>query len=319
MNVLILSAGRRVELIKAFKSARDALGFNGKVIAADISDTAPALYFADEKVIVKPIKDGGFIIDIIDVCKKYDIDLIVPTIDTELPILAANKALIEKETKAIVLISSPEVVAVCYDKHKTADFFAANNLSAPHTLTEDEIGDVPEFPLFIKPSSGSSSINAFVVNSKKELTFFKAYIDEHIVQQRLLGTEYTIDILCDFNSLPITIVPRIRLATRGGEVLKGQIAKNEFIVSECKRLIECLKPIGPITVQGFLTQAHQFYFVEINPRFGGGAPMSIKAGADSCANLYRLLSGETLSYNEDYQDGLIFSRFDDSIAVGKAL
>jgi carbamoyl-phosphate synthase large subunit len=139
------------------------------------------------------------------------------------------------------------------------------------------------------------------------------------VQQKLSGTEYTIDVLCGFNSLPVTIVPRVRLAARGGEVLKGQIDKNKFIISECKRLIERLKPVGPITVQGFLTQAHRFYFLEINPRFGGGVPMSIKAGADSCANLYRLLSGETLSYNEDYQDGLIFSRFDDSVIVGKAL
>ena len=49
INVLILSAGRRVELINCFKEARDNLRIKGKVIAADLSDTAPAIYHADKQ------------------------------------------------------------------------------------------------------------------------------------------------------------------------------------------------------------------------------------------------------------------------------
>jgi carbamoyl-phosphate synthase large subunit len=56
-------------------------------------------------------------------------------------------------------------------------------------------------------------------------------------------------------------------------------------------------------------------YIEINPRFGGGAPMSIQSGADSCENSYRLLMGERLEYNENYRDNIIFLRFDYSICL----
>ena len=78
--------------------------------------------------------------------------------------------------------------------------------------------------------------------------------------------------------------------------------------------MHALKPIGQITVQCMKTE-RGIEYIEINPRFGGGAPMSIAAGADSCENLYRLLQGEELKYRDDYRDGATFLRFDASIEV----
>ena len=58
------------------------------------------------------------------------------------------------------------------------------------------------------------------------------------------------------------------------------------------------------------------YYIEINPRFGGGAPLSIKAGADSAEALLRLLKGERLGYADNAaEDGAIYSRFDQSVRV----
>src|SRR5690606_37824323 len=124
-----------------------------------------------------------------------------------------------------------------------------------------------------------------------------------------------IDIFLDFNSNPITIVPRLRLATRSGEISKGLIVKNRQIIDTIKYLLDKFKFIGHITIQ--LKIAKEIKIIEINPRFGGGAPMSIAAGADSCENLYRLLMGEQLSYNEDYEDDVYFLRYDSSIKVKK--
>ena len=59
----------------------------------------------------------------------------------------------------------------------------------------------------------------------------------------------------------------------------------------------------------------EIFFIEINPRFGGGAPMSIRAGANSILNLIKIKNGEKLSYNENYRDGLVFSRFDDCVII----
>ena len=123
INVLILSAGRRVELVKAFKSARDRLGVVGDVIAADMDETAPTLFFADKKTILPRVTDASYLEQLIATCINDSVSLIVPTIDTELEILAQNKEIIESQTSARVMISDLECVSVCCDKQKTACFF----------------------------------------------------------------------------------------------------------------------------------------------------------------------------------------------------
>ena len=135
-----------------------------------------------------------------------------------------------------------------------------------------------------------------------------------MVQECMSGEEYTVDVFLDFDSNIITAVPRQRIAMRSGEIAKGRIVRDKEIVRDVERVMHALKPIGQITVQCMKTE-RGIEYIEINPRFGGGAPMSIAAGADSCENLYRLLQGEKLEYRDDYRDGATFLRFDASIEV----
>ena len=125
------------------------------------------------------------------------------------------------------------------------------------------------------------------------------------------------DIFCDFDGNPVLITPRIRLATRSGEVLKTEITQDDQIIGEIKRLLADYQPCGQVTIQLIRdSRTGRDFFIEINPRFGGGAPLSIKAGADSAEMLIRLLAGETLSYREKAaEDGAVYSRFDQSIRI----
>ena len=316
-NVLVLSAGRRVELVNAFKTARDRLGINGDVCAADMSELAPALKFTDKQFIIPRISDDGYIPQIIEICKDNDISLVVPTIDTELVKLAENKSLIENETGARILVSDEQSVRVCCDKTLTAKYFAEHGFDCPATYDITKNKADLTYPLFIKPRDGSSSIGAYKVENKNQLDFFAEYVQHPILQECVAGKEYTADCFCDFDGNIITVVPRWRMVTRGGEILKGKIEKNRYIIDDVKRLLTSFGFIGQITVQCFLTEDNKVKYIEINPRFGGGAPMSIAAGADSCENLYRLLRGEKLGYNEDYEDGAVYSRFDGSVRVDK--
>jgi carbamoyl-phosphate synthase large subunit len=314
-NIFILSAGRRVELVQCFQSAARRLKIKSNIIAGDCSDTAPAIYFADKKCILPRISEPNYIDSIIDVCGKEKVSLIVPTIDTDLLLLSEQKEYIESKTNAIVLISRPEVVEICRDKIKTQEFLVSKGFHTPKTYKHDELeqGNII-FPLFIKPKSGSSSINAFKVNNKQELKFYMNIIEDPIVQDFIEGEEYTVDVFLDFESNILTIVPRLRIATRSGEISKGKIVKDREIIDNIKLLMEELKPIGHITVQLMKTKKGIEY-IEINPRFGGGAPMSIRSGADSCEYIYRIIMGEKLEYNENYRDDIIFLRFDNSICL----
>lgn len=317
INILVLSAGRRVELIQCFKKAAQKLSLNSNIVAADCSDTAPALYFADRTYMLPRIHEPNYIRAIIDACNKEHIALVIPTIDTDLLLLAENKEYIEKNTSAKVLISDKRVVNICRDKKNTQKFLEENDFLVPKMYENEEIdGSNLHFPLFIKPKSGSSSINAFKVKNMNELMLYRNIVEQPIIQDYIEGDEFTVDVFLDFESNIITIVPRLRIATRGGEISKGRIVRNREIINDVSRLMNVLKPIGHITVQLMKTK-RGIEYIEINPRFGGGAPMSIQSGADSCENLYRLLMGEKLDYNENYKDNLLFIRFDSSICLNE--
>lgn len=314
-NVMILSAGRRVELVKRFKRAAKELKIDSKIIGVDINNLAPALYFCDAKEIIPMINEKNYLDTLLNICKKYDIKLVVPTIDTELLKISENIDKFEK-IGVKVNISTSDVIRICRNKKNTAKWLEENGFNSPRMITDEDLSNNNyEFPLFIKPLDGSSSINAFKIENKKELDFFKDYVPNPIIQEMVFGTEYTIDVFCDFNGQLITVVPRKRLAVRSGEILKGIIDKDRVIIDEIKKIISKLKPYGHITVQCIRSENNVVNILEINPRFGGGAPMSIDAGADSPKNLYRILMGEKLEYNEDYKDKLYFSRFDDAIMI----
>lgn len=320
INVLILSAGRRVELVNCFKHAARELGVNGSVLAVDCSQTAPALYFADKGIMLPRIKSGDYVEAIIDICKKEAVSLIVPTIDTELLLLAEQKERIEREAGTRVLVSDIEMIKICRNKVVTQRFMEENGFLMPSMITKEQLSEPQKlrFPLFMKPVDGSSSIDAFKAHDEKELETYLQMIEQPIIQEYLEGEEYTVDAFLDFDSHIISIVPRVRIATRSGEISKGRIVKDREIIEDVKRLLSVLKPIGHITIQCKKTERGVAY-IEINPRFGGGAPMSIMAGADSCSNLYRLLLGENLAYNEDYRADVTFLRFDSCIMLDEQM
>ena len=195
-NILILSAGRRVELIERFKRAKERQKIDGKIVAVDLSNTAPAIYFADAHYLVPRIDSDEYIDSIIDVCKKENIDLIVPTIDTELLKLSQNREIIEKEASVKLLLSREEVIQICRNKKNTQKFFEENKFGVPKLLNDDDIkaGNY-KFPLFIKPLDGSSSINTFKVTSKEELDFFMNYIKKPMVQEFVEGEEYSVAVI----------------------------------------------------------------------------------------------------------------------------
>lgn len=311
-NVLILSAGRRVELINLFKDAAKKLSINSKIIAADNSVNAPALYFADKNINLPKIDHPNYINSIIEITKKEKIKLIVPTIDTDLLLLSQNKNFIEEETQTRVLISNFEVITICRNKLFTQDFLQKSGFKVPKLYKSIENGI--EYPVFIKPLDGSSSINAFKVSNSNELKYHLNHITNPMIQEFIQGEEYTVDVFLDFESNVIHIVPRLRIQVRAGEIAKGKIIKNRQIINEVNKLMNILKPIGHITVQ-LIMKENQIFFIEINPRFGGGAPMSIMSGANSCVNLYKILMDEKLNYNEDYEDEITFLRYDQSIGI----
>lgn len=313
MKLLFTGAGRRIELLQAFKNAGLVLGKEVKIYGADISDTAPALRYCDYTRAVCSMKDMRYIDRLVEICKEDHIDLLIPTIDTDLLALSRNSRRFEAVgTK--VMISAPEMIQICRDKNEIFQFFINCGFYSPKPVN-DWRKYKGCYPAFIKPKDGSSSINAFKVENQRELEAYAAQIKDYIVQPFVQGTEYTIDIFCDWDGDPISIVPRKRMQVRAGEVMKTQICMDRTMIEEAKELCKIFRPCGPITVQ-LIRDSHGIdWYIEINPRFGGGAPLSMKAGARSAEAILKLLDGDKVPFCTDIEDGAIYSRFDQSVCI----
>ena len=322
MKILFTSVGRRVELLQAFRAAAEKLDIALTVMGADITKSAPALFFCDERRLMCKIQEKEYIPQLLSICEKEKVDCLIPTIDTDLLLLAENKEKFETiGTK--VLISAVDKIKLCRDKNYTADYFVSLGLKSPLPVNSVEKyeealkrGKV-SFPAFIKPKDGSSSINAYKVENLEDLRLYAEKIEDYIIQPFISGREYTIDIFCDYEGNPVYITPRERLAVRSGEVLKSRITQDDTMIAEMRRLIADYGPCGQITVQLIREDVTgDDYYIEINPRFGGGAPLSMKAGADSASAILRMLRGDKLSYRERAAiDGAIYSRYDQSVRV----
>jgi len=316
-NVLITSAGRRVSLVKLFKKALQDLNINGFVYAIDVSIHAPALYIADKFQIVRKVTDSGYIDQLINICEINEINLIIPTIDTELNILSKNTSLFTQKGIKL-LVSDDNVNDICKDKRNTERFFYENNIPAPafYNIKEAKKLIDSDYPLMLKPSQGSSSVGVTKINNQNELLFFYDYTDDAIIQDYIEGDEYTIDILIDFEGKVRCAVPRLRMETRAGEVSKAITINNQSIIDWSYKIAEALKgSIGCITIQCIKDKNEEFKFIEINPRFGGGFPLSAQAGANFPRWILQMLLNINLDSDlqKKWNEGQIMLRYDEGI------
>jgi len=311
-SILFLSIGRRVELVNSFKETAKKMGIQLKLVGVDSDLSAPALYFCDSRHKVPKIKSHKYLDILIGICLKENIDLIIPTIDTELGLLSKNKDQIERKSKSKLLLSSFELVRTFQNKKKSADFFIKNEIKTPKTY--DVRSKDIKFPVIIKPSEGSSSVGVHKILEHSDLILRYKQLKSPIIQEYIDGDEYTVDAYFDSSSTLITAVPRLRISTRAGEISKGKIIKNKAIIQEVINISKIAKFTGPITFQ-FLQKQDDYYLIEINPRFGGGYPMSYLSGANFPEYILKELMGETLGYNQNYENNIIFSRYDQTLKI----
>ncbi len=317
-NVLLTSTGRRVAVTRAFQGALRDLGVPGKVVCVDLSKTAPALHVADAFELVPRVTSPTYMDALRDVCIRHRIGILVPLIDTELPVLARHRDSFQ-DIGVRALVSSPEVISICFDKRRTRDFFLSIGEPTPEILEPSEAIGRGRFPLFVKPAEGSASVGARRVNDARELEFFVEHTPNPVVQELVTGEEFTLDVLVDFGGQVRCVVPRLRIETRAGEISKGITTKDRDLIDCGRRVVTALPgPIGCITLQCFREPSGRLVCIEINPRFGGGFPLAHAAGADYPRWLIEWTLGRDPDVRLDgWTDGHVMLRFDDAVFVNK--
>jgi carbamoyl-phosphate synthase large subunit len=322
LTLLFTCAGRRVELLQAFRAAGQRLGVSLRLIAVDSDPTAPALYAADVPLIVPSADHADYIPALRARVKAEHVAALIPTTDTDLVTLAAHREEFAAAGCA-ALIGPPEVIRLCRDKTATYAFLVEHGIDTPRTWTPAEIRveGRPPYPLFLKPRTGSASHSVQKLEGPRDLAYYLDRVPDAIVQEFVAGSEHTLDVYVGSSGAVRCVVPRQRWQVRGGEVSKGITVKNPAIMAAGRRVVEALGPgvRGVVTLQCVVTPDRHIRFIEINPRFGGGAPLAIAAGADFPAWLIQELRGVDPQIAFDgWQDGLCMFRYDWAVFVPHA-
>lgn len=317
MNILITSAGRRVELVKEFKERLELLSPESLVFTTDLCpDYAAACHVSDASFSAPRVTDPSYPEFLIDLCVREKISLIIPTIDTELQVLADIKDKFAQHNISIISCSS-EFVSRCRDKRRTHFLYDQLGIKYPAIYSSDNF----TFPVFCKPYDGSCSVGAKLINSPRDLTNDLLH-DEKNMFMEFVGSnfsEYTCDAYYDRNSDLKCVVPRERIEVRAGEVSKAVTRKNYIYHYLVNRIRRVSGAFGCVTYQLFGNpDTEEVKALEINPRFGGGYPLTSAAGYSFAEFLIReYLLGEDINFVDDWIDGLVMLRYDAKVLTNE--
>ena len=315
-NILILSAGTRNKVVQAF---RKELANNGKVYATDCSNIGPAIYDADEAIIVPKIVDPFYVDEILGICKRENIKGVFSLIDPELSLIAQNAdRFIEAGVTPIV--SSYELCETSLDKYKMYEMLvklgiptAKCYLSIEDFESAMEAGEV-DFPVFVKPRKGSASININAVESKEMLIALFHDYDDLIIQEYMRGQEYGADVYIDLISGKCTdIFLKEKIKMRAGETDKSVSVKDERLFEQLVSFVETVGYRGMIDIDLFYDNAiDTWYLSEVNPRFGGGYPHAYACGVNFPRCIINNLKGVENRVNiGDYQEGVYMMKYNE--------
>ena len=299
-NVLLTCAGRRNYLVEYF---RKALAGRGEIFAADVSPYAPALQEADRAFLVPPFTHEDYLPTLLGICRDFGVRLLFSLNDLELPTLARFRDRF-CELGTLAVVSSPEVVDICFDKLSTNRFLAGIKIDTPKTWTTIAeartaltAGDL-EFPVAIKPRWGSASIGNEYPENLEELELASrlgrmrimrsslrvvSSTDEArclLIQEKLKGEEYNLDVINDLQGRYVKTLVKQKLAMRVGEGAVLAASVENPTLEDLGRLIgEKLGHVGNLDCDVFVN-GDRYCVIDLNPRFGGTYPFSHAAGAD---------------------------------------
>lgn len=277
LRVLVTGAGSFLGhgIIKSLRMSE----LDVSVVGGDPSPLATGLYRCDAAYLLPLARDDGYVAAVRNIVDREQINAILIGTDVELMKLAAERNRFA-QLGCVVIVSSPEVLAIADDKWRTSTFLRENGFRYPESRLgpqANELIDVVGFPLIVKPRVGARSVGVHVVRDAASLQEAVAKVDHPIVQQYLLpeDQEFTVGTLTFDGTCADVITMRRDL--RDGNTFRAHVRDVPEVRELARAVAERLGGRGPINLQLRLTAAGPTIF-EINARFSGTTPLRAAMG-----------------------------------------
>ncbi|MXV38999.1 ATP-grasp domain-containing protein [Flavobacteriaceae bacterium Ap0902] len=276
MNLLFTNAGRRTYLIEYALELKNR-GYDLNIFVCDTSyDTAAMNVDSSIKRFITPMvstNEEEYLNILLEESLKNSIDIIIPLMDFELPILSKNITKFENH-QIKVWVSNHDTIMNCLNKELNYYFCLDNNINVPKSYFNNDITP----PLIKKKIFGSGSVGLEIIKGKSQnYSFIQG---EDMLQELIVGTEYGMDIFNDYNGNYIHSCARKKILMRAGETDKASSFIDPTLENLAKEISSVFKHRGNMDIDFIRDPDGNIYFIDFNPRFGGGYPFTHLSGAN---------------------------------------
>lgn len=258
------------------------------VVAVDADPLAAGLSLASVPAVVSPATaPDRFVQELAALVERCSIDVVVSTVAEEMLVLAGQ----EDRLGAPVWLHNRRAVAACVDKWRFWKIAEHARLPVAACALDDHgvehVVEVLPGPWVVKARFGRGSRAVYAVDEPAELAWACHRIEQPIVQTRLSGRQFTVDLLTDRDGRLAGVVPQWRLETKAGFSTKSQTFCDPRLEAVAEQAVAIYSLNGAANVQGFVTDDDEVVLTEVSPRFSGGLSLSLAAGADLVGELVR--------------------------------
>lgn len=292
-RVLITGIGGNVGqgVLKSLRAAHKAY----HIIGIDMEPLSAGFSLVDSYYQTPRTSDPTFRSALEEIVKKENPEAIYVCSPSELQFFSSNKMTLEEELGLSIFVNPPEVIRIGSDKLKTAEFLLASGFPAPESVLATDTDGVHRLieryglPLMVKPRSGFSSRNVFVVNSLEEIQAATTLVPDLIVQRYLPDgqSEYTAATLSGADRKVRALIT-FRRDLLQGTTYRTELLEDANIDHQVVQIVEALGAVGPCNLQFRLLDGTPYVF-EINPRFSGTSGIRYLYGFNDCDMIFDLL------------------------------
>ncbi len=237
---------------------------------------------ADRRHAIPMALAPGFAEAVGGLCRRLQVDVLIPSVDEELPLLAAS---VEALAPTRLMLPHADYVAMMLDKLRMARLLAETGLPAPRSGTLADPGAVVP-PCFSKPRSGRGSRGILVLESAAQMDGYRLMqgeaADRILVQDLLVGQEYTVMMAADASSRLQAVVP-VKVGQKRGITVKARTDQDQRVIDACAAIHAAVPAAGCYNIQLIRTESGVCVPFEINPRISTTFCVGVAAGIDPIA------------------------------------
>lgn len=298
MNTLLASVNWRAGIVQIFRDALKGLDSRNRIVTIDTDPLAAGIYFSDKHYMVPLYVDSGYLDALKEICMAERINFIIPQTDRDCNYFSEHSETVESWGSKI-LMPVPKKVRILNDKLLSRNFFAGHGILTPEVYTENEFFKIKKYPVIVKPRKDSGSAGVKIVRDEKELESILKYADCPIVEEFIVGKEFTVDGAANLDHSLIGVVPRERIMVKGGISVKGVTFYDRGLIETAKKVAELIEPTGFFCMQ-FMKRDDDYYLIEVNGRMGSGLVLSIEAGLDIGEIMTAYSKGKSIHFEDNF-------------------